>query len=149
MEYIQRVKFILSLLIYTRFVIGHNIRVQLNTLIYKKILRLSSQGYSQTSVGTMVNYVANDTMFYERAAFHFGIMISAPFALGTSIPVLIYMTGVPGVIGTVAYLFLFARGISIFRYVVCDIILVIFLQSVAFEPASFFSNRTLVLKINL
>ena len=98
-----------------QFVIGHNIRVQLNTLIYKKILRLSPHGFKQTSIGTMVNYVANDTMFYEFAAFNFGLLVSTPLPMVASTVVLIYMAGVPGIIGTVIYLLLFVPGIRIFH----------------------------------
>ena len=83
--------------------IGHGIRVQLNTLLYKKILRLSSDGTNKTSIGTMINYVANDTMFYEKGLLMFTLMCGTPFILLTTFIVLIYITGWAGVIGLAVY----------------------------------------------
>ena len=56
-------------------VISHQNRVQLNTMLYKKILKLSLDGYNQTSIGTMVNCIANDTMFYKSFLF-FGFIVA-------------------------------------------------------------------------
>ena len=87
-------------------VISHQNRVQLNTMLYKKILKLSLDGYNQTSIGTMVNYIANDTMFYEKFSI-IGFIVAAPVTLITAVGLLIHVGRWPAVIGLGIYMVLF------------------------------------------
>ena len=54
---------------------GHQVRLQVVTLVYKKMLRLSPKGLSQTSGGKLINLVANDTMFYEALSAAFSLAV--------------------------------------------------------------------------
>ena len=88
-------------------ILSHRLRVQLNTLVYQKILRLSLNGFNQTSIGTIINYIANDTMFSERAVAVFCLFTGAPIMIVVSTTLLIWMSGWAGVIGLATYLVLF------------------------------------------
>ena len=70
---------------------SHTIRLQVNTLIYKKVLRLSLQGLSQTSTGNLVNLVANDTMFYEMTLSAIGLTVGS-FIYGLQKLTLLFLT---------------------------------------------------------
>ena len=70
--------FFLHYLLEFEEIVSHRMRVQLNTLVYQKILRLSLNGYNQTTIGTIINYIANDTMFYERAMMMLCFFVGTP-----------------------------------------------------------------------
>ena len=63
---------------------GNVIRIQVCTLLYKKILRLNSQGASKTSVGKLINLMSNDASRYEYFLVFFPQGLFLPVALGTT-----------------------------------------------------------------
>lgn len=63
---------------------GNVMRMQVCTLLYKKILRLNSQGASKTSVGKLINLMSNDASRYEFFLVFFPQGLFLPVALGTT-----------------------------------------------------------------
>ena len=73
-------------------------------------------GLAQTSIGTLVNLVANDTMFYEKSVMMIGQVVACPVVLFISILLLIMITGWSGAIGLILYFILFFFVIELGRY---------------------------------
>ena len=63
---------------------GNVMRMQVCTLLYKKILRLNSQGASKTSVGKLINLMSNDASRYEYFLIFFPQGLFMPVAVGTT-----------------------------------------------------------------
>ena len=59
---------------------GHIIRVQINTLLYKKLNRLNLDGYSQITTGKIVNIMSNDVARFEMLILLGSIGLMTPFA---------------------------------------------------------------------
>ena len=69
---------------HTTMVQGNVMRMQVCTLLYKKILRLNSQGASKTSVGKLINLMSNDASRYEYFLIFFPQGLFMPVAVGTT-----------------------------------------------------------------
>ena len=59
-------------------------RVQVCTLLYKKVLRLNSQGAAKTSVGKLINLMSNDASRYEHFLIFFPQGLFMPVAVGAT-----------------------------------------------------------------
>ena len=61
---------------------GHIIRVQINTLLYKKLNRLNLDGCAQITTGKIVNIMSNDVARFEMLVLLGSISLMTPFAFG-------------------------------------------------------------------
>ena len=81
-------------------------RVQVCTLLYKKILRLNSQGAAKTSVGKLINLMSNDAARYEHFLIFFPQGLFMPVSVGATMWYLYIKVGsaIFATLGTVLFI---------------------------------------------
>lgn len=83
-----------------------NVRSAITILIYGKILRLSKSSFDDTSVGHILNVVANDLNRFDEAGMYLVYLVAAPLQSIIVIVILWHYIG-PACMGGMVILFLF------------------------------------------